>query len=120
MCQTFSRSQQRETLLPHEVPQGPWEKLGIDFFEFQSTTYLLIADYYSRFPVIRKVRSTNASATTEILKQVLSEYGVPQTVMTENGPLFSSKEFASFANQYPRYPRSNGFIERRCRRSSSV
>ena len=112
MCQTFSRSQQRETLLPHEVPQGPWEKLGIDFFEFQSTTYLLIADYYSRFPVIRKVRSTNASATTEILKQVLSEYGVPQTVMTENGPLFSSKEFASFANQYPRYPRSNSFIER--------
>ena len=43
--QTFSRSQQRETLLPHEVPQGPWEKLRIDFFEFQSTTYLLIADY---------------------------------------------------------------------------
>ena len=23
VCQTFSRSQQRETLLPHEVPQGP-------------------------------------------------------------------------------------------------
>ena len=89
--QTFSRSQQRETLLPHEVPQGPWEKLGIDFFEFQSNTYLLIADYYSRFPVIRKVRSTNASATTEILKQVFSEYGVPQTVMTGNGPPFSSK-----------------------------
>ena len=65
MCQTFSRSQQRETLLPHEVPQGPWEKLGIDFFEFESTTYLLIADYYSRFPVIRKVRSTTANATTK-------------------------------------------------------
>ena len=106
--------------LPHEVPQGPWEKLGIDFFEFQSTTYLLIADYYSRFPVIRKVRSTNANATTETLKQVFSEYGVPQTVMTDNGPPFSSKEFAAFANQYcfdhvtssPRYPQSNGFIER--------
>ena len=118
-CQTFSRSQQRKTLLPHEVPQGPWEKLGIDFFEFQSTTYLLIADYYSRFPVIRKVRSTNANATTETLKQVFSEYGVPQTVMTDNGPPFSSKEFAAFANQYcfdhvtssPRYPQSNGFIE---------
>ena len=99
LCQTFSRSQQRETLLPHEVPQGPWEKLGINFFEFQFTTYLLVADYYSRFPVIRKVRSTNASATTEILKQVFSEYGVPQTVMTDNGPPFSSKEFAAFANQ---------------------
>ena len=26
VCQTFSRSQQCETLLPHEVPQGPSEK----------------------------------------------------------------------------------------------
>ena len=103
VCQTFSKSRQHETLLPHEVPQGPWEKLGIDFFEFQSTTYLLIADYYSR-----------------TLKQVLSEFGVPQTVMTDNGPRSSSKEFAAFANQYrfdhitssPRYPQSNGFIER--------
>lgn len=40
--------------------------------------------------------------------------------MTDNGPPFSSKEFAAFANQYrfdhitssPRYPQSNGFIER--------
>ena len=61
VCQTFSRSQQCETLMPHEVPQGPWEKLGVDFFEFHSTTYLLIADYYSSFPVVRRVRSTNAS-----------------------------------------------------------
>ena len=91
VCQTFSRSQQRETLLPHEVPQDTWEKLGINFFEFQSTTYLLMADYYSRFPVIRKIRSINASASTEILKQVF---------MRDNGPPFSSKEFAAFASQY--------------------
>ena len=40
--------------------------------------------------------------------------------MTDNGPPFSSNEFAAFANQYrfdhitssPRYPQSNGFIER--------
>ena len=86
VCQTFSKSQQRETLMPHEVPQRPWEKLAIDidFFEFQSSSYLLIADYYSRFPVIRRVRSTiRASATINILKQVFSEYGVPKTVMSD-------------------------------------
>jgi len=48
VCQMFSRSQQSETLLLHEVPQGPWEKLGIDFLEFP-VTYLLIADYYVGF-----------------------------------------------------------------------
>lgn len=43
--QTFSKSQQRETLMPHEVPQGPWENLATDFFEFHSNSYLLIADF---------------------------------------------------------------------------
>ena len=70
--------------------------------------------------MVRKVCSTTASSTIETLKQVFSEYGVPQTVMTDNGPPFSSKEFAVFANQYrfdhttssPHYPQSNGFIER--------
>ena len=120
VCRTFSRSQQRETLMPHEVPQGPWEKLGVDFFEFQSTKYILVADYYSRFPVVRKVRSTTAGATVDTLKQVFSEYGFPKTVMSDNGPPFSSKEFENFANKYcfdhitssPRYPQSNGLVER--------
>ena len=120
VCQTFSRSQQRETLIPHEVPQGPWEKLGIDFFEFNSCNYLMIADYYSRFPVIRRVRSTTTTATVDTLKQVFSEYGVPKLVMSDNGPQFGSKEFASFSKQWcfthitssPRYPQSNGLVER--------
>ena len=93
VCRTFSRSQQRETLMPHKVPQGPWEKLGVDFFEFQSSKYILVADYYSRFPVVRKVRSTTVSAAVDTLKQVFSEYGFPKTVMLDNGPPFSSKEF---------------------------
>ena len=48
--QTFSKSQQRETLMPHEVPQGPWEKLATDFFEFHSNSYLLIADFLQQVP----------------------------------------------------------------------
>ena len=57
---------------------------------------MLLADYYSRFPVIRKVRSTTASTTTETLKQVFSEYGVPQTVMTNNGSPILVKGICSF------------------------
>ena len=42
VCLTFSWSQQRENLMQHEVQQRPWEKIGADFFEFESTNYLLI------------------------------------------------------------------------------
>ena len=56
--QTFSGNLQRENLMPLEVPEGSWEKIGADFFEFESTNYLQIAHYYSWFPIIRRMKST--------------------------------------------------------------
>ena len=118
-CQTHSRSQ-KETLLQHEVPCGPWEKVCVDFFEFRSMQYLIVADYYSRFPVIRPATTTTTKATINILKQIFCEYDIPRILMSDNGPQFSSQEFKTFASEYkfkhitssPRYPQSNGMIER--------
>ena len=54
-CQQTRPSQKSETLHPHEVPAGPWRRLGLDYFDWNSTKYLLIADYYSRLPILRSV-----------------------------------------------------------------
>ena len=35
--------------------QQPWIKIGADLFELQSTHSLLVSDYYSRFPIIRRM-----------------------------------------------------------------
>ena len=43
--QIFSKSQQQQNMMSHEVPQGPWNKIGGDIFDFEFTNYLLIADY---------------------------------------------------------------------------
>ena len=40
----------REPLQPHEIPDGPWQKLGMDFFDLQGKCYILICDYFSKFP----------------------------------------------------------------------
>ena len=81
MCQTFCKNQQRQILMPHEAPLGPWKKIGTDFFEFESTNYLQIADYYSHFPILRRMRSTTTNVTIDVIKQVCGEYVVPKTVM---------------------------------------
>ena len=104
VCQTFSWSQQTEILMPHEVPQGLWEKIRADFFVFESTNYLLIANYYSQFPIIRRIRSTITNATIDVMKQVFSTCGVPKTEMSDQGPQFLSKELKAFANQYWIWP----------------
>ena len=106
--------------MSHDVPQDAWEKIGVDFFEFRSVKYLILADYYSRFPIVRRMRSTTAAATIDVLKQVFSEHGIPKTLMSDNGPQFTSKEFKDFACKYnftcahssPRYSQSNGLIEK--------
>ena len=94
-------------------------KIGADFYEFGSTNYLLITDYYSWFPIIRRMRSTKTNATIDVIKQVFTEYSLPKTVMSDREPQFSSKEFKAFAQQYcfdhitsgPRYLQRNYMTE---------
>ena len=45
VCLKHHRENQKEPLLPHEVPQRPWKKLGADIFELSSNSYLVLADY---------------------------------------------------------------------------
>jgi len=54
------------------------------------------------------------------LKQFFSCHGVPQEVISDNGPQFSSLDYSQFAMKYgfihtmssPQYPQSNGEAER--------
>ena len=96
-----------------------WVKLEVDIFEHCSHHNLLVADYFSRFPVVKKLTSQTASHVISLLKTIFAEYGIPATAYADQGTQFMSKEFKEFALQYRfqvqhsslRYPQSNGFIE---------
>ena len=95
-CQQYRTSQMRETLLPHEVPTRPWQTLGTDLFEFEGDNYLIIVDYYSKFPFIEKMPvHCTAKAVVEATKKLFSEQGIPQEVVSDNGPQFSSSLYAT-------------------------
>ena len=109
-----------ETLHPHEVPTGPWVKLGMDFFQDDSgNKFLIIADYFSKFPFIFPVTSTHHQKTLRYLKDLFLTESVPAVVMTDNGPPFNDDEFKCFAREFdfthqtssPHFHQSNGFIE---------
>ena len=47
-CETCNKHQPAQAKLPilqPELPTRPWEKLGTDIFEFNSSKYLMIVDY---------------------------------------------------------------------------
>ena len=121
ICQEHQRKQTRETLQPHEVPEFPWQILGADLFYLDGTNYILIMDYYSKFPIVRELPNNTTSATiVRLMKQIFSEHGVPQSIVSDNGPQFQSAIFKEFTQEWmiqhrtssPRYPQSNGFAER--------
>ena len=43
-CQECIKRSQvpKEPLLPHDIPEGPWRKLGMDYFTFDGNSYVLI------------------------------------------------------------------------------
>ncbi|CAB4044475.1 sec1 family domain-containing 2, partial [Paramuricea clavata] len=60
------------------------------------------------------------------LRKIFSRYGIPEEVMSDNGPQYALREFQEFAKtrefkhvtSSPRYPRSNGLAEKTAQTSS--
>ena len=119
ICQENAPSQTKEIMQPHEVPRGPWIKLGMDLFEHNKRQYLLIVDYFSKFPFIRKLHSLSTGTVINELKGLFSENGIPEVVISDGGPQFRS-EFRNFAQEWgfqhiqssPYHHQSNGEAER--------
>ena len=121
-CDTCAKEarQRKEPLLPTALPDYPWQVIGTDLFEINRAHYLITVDYFSRYPEVTKLTSTSSASVINALKAVFSRHGLPEVVRSDNGPQYSSGEFARFASSYefkhvtssPLYPQSNGQVER--------
>lgn len=115
-------NKQFEPLRPTATPDRPWQMLGTDLLHFQGQTYLLVIDYYSRYPELALLGTCDFSSKKVImlLKSMFSRHGIPEIVLSDNGPQYASKEFTKFAAQYgfkhvtssPEYHRGNGAAEK--------
>ena len=66
--------QAKKTLEPHEVPTRAWQVVGTDLFSWNGDEYLLMCDYYSKFPIIKKNHMDSPHVTPlSILQNVCSQ-----------------------------------------------
>ena len=49
ICLEQRNKQQKEYLIPHEIPDQPWVKVGTDLFNLKKKNYLLAVEYHSKF-----------------------------------------------------------------------
>jgi len=123
-CRTCAehRLNRPEPLMPTKFPDRPWEAIAMELFKLKNCWYLLIADYYSRYPELYKVDNMTTKVIIQCLTDCFARHGIPLVVRSDNGPQFNplrTREFIEFKNKFnfdhitssPHYPKSNGFIE---------
>ena len=108
------------SMLGQEIPLYPWTKLATDIFHFEGASYLLIVDYTSCYPVVHKLTSMTGQHIASRFKLICSDYGWPETIVSDNGPCYGSEIFTNLMSEYnvnhitssSHYPQSNGLAEK--------
>ena len=84
ICAKFARTQQKETLQYVETPQARWEQLGLDLFSLKNMHYLPAVDYFSWFPIVRKLQSFHSASVIKHLKEIFMKIGVPRCMVAHS------------------------------------
>uniref|UniRef100_A0A183C855 RNA-directed DNA polymerase n=1 Tax=Globodera pallida TaxID=36090 RepID=A0A183C855_GLOPA len=120
-CALVAKNPIKTTLQSWPKTDGPWKRIHMDYAgPFNGKMYLIIVDSYSKYPEIFEMNSTNSSATISKLKSLIARYGIPETVVSDNGTQFRSHQFQQFTKSFgiehlfsaPYAPQSNGQAER--------
>ncbi|XP_055918976.1 uncharacterized protein K02A2.6-like [Eupeodes corollae] len=100
--------------------EKPWIRLHIDFFSFSGKTFLLSVDATSKWMDVFYMTSTTADAMILKLRQLFSTFGLPEQLVSDNGPPFTSDRFIRFLKSKgvdvmkspPYFPQANVLAER--------
>ena len=124
-CRTCAKTSRNpvEPLIPTPTPEYPWQKVASDMFEWQKNTYLLVVDYFSRFIEVVKMKKTTSQDVINEMKKMFARHGIPQIIISDNGPQYSAEEFKHFSQSWgfshiassPLHPYGNGLAERTVR-----
>lgn len=120
-CQRVQNMPKAAPLHPWEWPATPWQRVHIDFAgPFMGNTYLVVVDACSKWPEVFVMNSTTSAHTIDVLRCLFARTGVPEQLVSDNGPQFTAEEFQTFLKKNgirhitsaPYHPSTNGLAER--------
>ncbi|KAL5496662.1 hypothetical protein EMCRGX_G012995 [Ephydatia muelleri] len=120
-CQETKSAPPKAPLHPWVWPSKPWERIHVDFAgPFLGKMFFIIVDAHSKWPEVIPMSTTTSLATVAELTRLFASYGIPQQLVSDNGPQFTSGEFKEFLRTNgvrhiqiaPYHPSSNGAAER--------
>ena len=112
-------------LQPLPVMRGPFSRVAMDIFGPLTRTkagnkyILVIMDYETRWPEAFALKNMTSGTVADCLVEVTTRLGVPNEVLSDNGPNFTSKVMARFCMNVgikqiktsPYHPQTDGMVE---------
>ena len=92
ICQEHGKSQPIVGIT-QELPSFPWHTLATDIFYWKRMDFLIVADVFSKYFLIRKLINSTSTAVCAEIATIVTELGLPHVIRSDNGPCYSSKEF---------------------------
>ena len=99
----------------------PWTRLHIDYAgPLNGHYFLVVVDSFTKWPEVFKCKHPTSTSTIDALRLLFSHFGVPKTIVSDNGNQFTSKEFEEFYKALSiehlttaiYHPRSNSLAEK--------
>ena len=120
-CQVQSKPVRPAKLSVTPTPTEVWETTNIDYLGPLPYGFYLIVliDQLSKFPVVEPIRNTSADLLINFLQRTISTFGIPKTVISDNGPPFKSFKIRQFFRKLrikhqritPLWPQANAQAE---------
>ena len=123
VCQNVRRSSPSVPLIPWNWPTRPFQRIHLDFFQKGSDHFQAVIDSHSKWLEVKHMSSTTTERTVDELRLIFAQHGLPEEVVSDNGPQFISNEFSEFMSKNgvkhtlvpPYHPQYNGAAERSVR-----
>ncbi|UYV73726.1 K02A2.6-like [Cordylochernes scorpioides] len=120
-CQSHASMPPRTTPVNWPPTNQPWDRVHIDHLgPFEQNLYLIVVDACTKWIEAIPVPNTSTRETIEQLRCLFARFGIPRTLVSDNGTGFTSEEFRQFMTRNgirhlrtaPFHPSSNGLAER--------
>ena len=94
LCARYVSERPQEPMKSHTIPIRPWSKISADLFQLDENNYPVMVDHYNDYIELDSL-SGNTSANTVIraMKRHFARHGIPDELVTDNGPQFESHKF---------------------------
>ena len=96
-CQMLQPTPPVAPLQPWRWPTLPWARLHLDFAgPLFGKMFLVLIDAHSKWIEVFPTNGSTSLVVIEHLRTIFAQFGLPETIVSDNGSCFVSEEFSVF------------------------